>query len=223
MTDSARSTTDSRRRFRGISAAERQARRRQQLLDAGLEAFGTRGFHAVGVRDICVGAHLTERYFYESFQNREALFLAVYDDAVRQVHAAIDEALGQRWENPVDLARGATAAFLASIKQDPRLARVLFIEALTVSAAVGDQSRVAVQSFSDLALRVIEALYPDLGSHGLDPELLASGLVGSTLSIAMQWASNGFSQPLEHVLEQCVLFYHSLTLHLATLQDARNS
>src|SRR5690606_9237384 len=70
------------RRFRGVAADERRRQRRQQLLDAGLKCFGTVGFRAAGVRDICAEAQLTERYFYESFKNREALFLAVYEMGV---------------------------------------------------------------------------------------------------------------------------------------------
>src|ERR1700742_1768346 len=66
------------RKFRGVAPEDRKAERHLRLLEAGIEAYGTRGFHAVGVRDVCGLAKLTERYFYESFENREALFLAVY-------------------------------------------------------------------------------------------------------------------------------------------------
>lgn len=81
------------RPFRGVPSDERQAQRRRQLVEAGLDAFGTRGFHLTGVRDVCASARLTERYFYESFKNLEALFLAVYEAAVERVRSAVTRAL----------------------------------------------------------------------------------------------------------------------------------
>src|SRR3954469_8076467 len=68
-----------RRAYGGISAGERIAARRAKLLDAGLELFGTRGFGATGVKDVCREAGVTDRYFYESFNDGRALFLAVFD------------------------------------------------------------------------------------------------------------------------------------------------
>jgi len=70
----AAATTTKRRSFKGMSLEERQAERRERLMEAGLQAYGTQGFFSVTVRDICIEAKLTERYFYESFKNSEALF-----------------------------------------------------------------------------------------------------------------------------------------------------
>ena len=67
------------RTYGGVSAAERAASRRERLLDAGLELFGTHGFAATGVKDVCRQAGLTDRYFYESFRDSRELFLAVFD------------------------------------------------------------------------------------------------------------------------------------------------
>ena len=54
--------------------------RRERLLDAALRVYGTRGYHSTTVKAVCDAAGLTERYFYESFPNGEALFLALYRD-----------------------------------------------------------------------------------------------------------------------------------------------
>src|ERR1700761_6709612 len=93
------------RPFRGVPSAERQAPRRRQIVEAGLDAFGTRGFHLTGVRDVCAAARLTERYFYESFKNREALFLAVYDEAVERMREVVTRALDAAGHRPSDVAR----------------------------------------------------------------------------------------------------------------------
>ena len=55
------------RQFKGMSLTERKQARREKLIEAGIEAYGTHGFFSVTVKDICNEAKLTERYFYESF------------------------------------------------------------------------------------------------------------------------------------------------------------
>src|SRR5258707_2057625 len=91
-------TRTPRRAYGGISAGERISARRAKLLDAGLVLFGTRGFAATSVKDVCRQAGLTDRYFYESFDDSETLFLAVFDaltdDLFRSVALAVAEAEG---------------------------------------------------------------------------------------------------------------------------------
>ena len=81
------------RTYGGVSADERIAARRAKLLDAGLELFGTRGFAATGVKDVCREAGLTDRYFYESFDDRLALFTAVFDRATEDLLQSVAEAV----------------------------------------------------------------------------------------------------------------------------------
>jgi AcrR family transcriptional regulator len=52
------------RSYGGESANDRLARRRRQLLDAGLELFGTTGYRATTVRQLCREARVSDRYFY---------------------------------------------------------------------------------------------------------------------------------------------------------------
>src|SRR3546814_864218 len=100
------------RRFRGLDGEERQRQRREQLIEAGLNAFGGKGYHSTGVREICAEAKLTERYFYESFRNREALFQAVYEHAIETVRTAVMEAIARSGRAVRTLERTAIRAFL---------------------------------------------------------------------------------------------------------------
>src|SRR5690606_12857510 len=82
------------RLYRGADLDARRQERRTRLLAAGLERVGTVGYRAATVRSVCAEAGLTERYFYESFANGEALLVAVYEDAVARLDAAITAAVG---------------------------------------------------------------------------------------------------------------------------------
>src|ERR1700748_748723 len=104
--------TTGKRNFRGVSPEDRKAERRKRLVEAGLEAFGVHGFLGVGVREICALAKLTERYFYESFENREAFFAAVYSEAAHRIREAIAAAHARARPEPTEFARAGLEATL---------------------------------------------------------------------------------------------------------------
>lgn len=214
-------TPVSTRRFRGLDGEERQRQRREQLIEAGLDAFGGKGYHNAGVREICAEAKLTERYFYESFSNREALFQAVYERAVETVRAAVMQAIARSGRDVRTLARTTIRAFLETLRDDPRLGRILMIDALTVSADVGRQSQLATQSFADLVGSLVLSLYPKLPKQNIDVQLIANGLVGSTVYLVMHWAFNDFAEPLDKILEHCVLFYDAADAQAERLAAGR--
>ena len=201
--------TAARRRFRGVPAEERQIQRRAQFIDAGFEIFGTVGFHAAGVRMLCNAAKLTERYFYESFDNRDALFDAVYEVATGRLRAAFLAALERATsDDGITLARAALRATLKTCRDDPRLTRILFVEALSTGA--GEAAVREIRAYEQMIGQLISRLYPDLDKRSVDVDLLASGLSGSTISIIARWAVGGFRDPLERVLNHCALFYESV-------------
>ena len=67
-------------RWSGVPLQDRQALRRDELIAAGVELLGGEGGPALTVRAVCRAAGLTERYFYESFADRDEFVRAVYDD-----------------------------------------------------------------------------------------------------------------------------------------------
>jgi AcrR family transcriptional regulator len=205
-----------RRRFKGALPEERTAQRRAQLVEAGLQAFGTQGFHAVGVRDVCAAAKLTERYFYESFRNREALFVAVYEAAAERLRGIIAAAIPAPSKSVADLARAGLGAALAAFRDDPRLARILLIEVLAIGPELGDAHLLVSQGFTDQISEMTLALYPDLEERGLNARLVANGLYGATLYVTMRWATEGFREPLERVLAHAVLFYEAFAKELGS-------
>lgn len=198
------------RTFRGQSQEERVAQRRRQLLDAGLALFGSRGFHAVSVRDVCGEAKLTERYFYESFQNREALFVAVYREGVERIRNAIVLAIAQAAGSAEEASRATLYAYFNTLREEPLLSRVLLIDSLTIGGEAGNQTVDSMSSFVEIVSAMILQLYPDLPKHKLDPLWIGNGLVGATVFMAQRWAQGGFAEPVELLVDNCTAFVDGL-------------
>mgnify|MGYP003715986655 CR=1 FL=1 len=64
---------------------ERRQRRHEALLTAGVALLGASDGPSVSVRAACRSAGLTERYFYESFADKNALVEAVYDHVIGEI------------------------------------------------------------------------------------------------------------------------------------------
>ena len=61
------------RPYAGASREARERARRERIIAAGIELFGTVGYRAATVGAVCETAGLNKRYFYESFATLEDL------------------------------------------------------------------------------------------------------------------------------------------------------
>lgn len=115
--------------YAGMTAAQRRAERRSRLLDAAIDVLASRGWERATVTGICERARLIPRYFYESFRDREALLISVFDSIVDEVSQEIAER-GTDDPSVAGLIRGTIDSWLAVVSRDPRKGRVAFVEAL---------------------------------------------------------------------------------------------
>ena len=167
------------RAYRGVPAEQRRADRRERLVAAGIEEVGSAGWHGLTVRAVCSRAKLTERYFYESFGDREALLLAVFDAVAAEVAADRDDGGGVGAARRVEeRARAAIGAFVDLIADEPNRARVMLVEGAG-SDALDVRRREAIGTFARLVRDAAAEFYGVSGRSALtDIELTAHALVG---------------------------------------------
>lgn len=113
------------RPWRGISATERIAKRRQQLLDTAMDLYAAEGIANVSIEQVCAAAGLTKRYFYESFHSKDQLVEAVVDAALDRVTNIVVPILLEA--GPLNL-RAAAIPFAEALLAEPHLLRLLVVE-----------------------------------------------------------------------------------------------
>lgn len=212
-------STVKRRQFKGMSLEERQAERRERLMEAGLELYGSQGFFSVTVRDICVEAKLTERYFYESFKNSEALFDAIYMRLIEQLQQRIMTAVMKGAPDPRMMIQQGAQAFFQLLQDEQRVTRILFIDAILVHENDGESIYKAVKRFDVMTQSFIALMLPKAQEHMTLVSLVSTGLTGYVCHLATRWAIGGFKEPIEQVLQSCMLIYESL---IFTLEHSKN-
>lgn len=172
-------SSSAQRTFRGQTAEQRATARRQALIDAALDLIGTTGWSSATMTAICQRAGLTERYFYESFRNRDALFLDLIQGVVQQIEAAVVAAASAPELTREQRSRRLVDACLDVLLRDPRLGRVALLEGVEHP----EMRRVRREALTRLEalLETHQAALLGAGSSapGTPPVLLAASLVGA--------------------------------------------
>src|SRR4051794_9401315 len=198
-----------RRAYGGISAGERIAARRAKLLDAGLELFGTRGFGATGVKDVCREAGVTDRYFYESFNDGRALFLAVFDRLTDELFLEVATATAEAGGDPERQLRLAVGTFIHALAADPRKPRVLFAEAAAAGPEAAAHMRTTLRRFAALVATTARQHVP-ASTPDEDVQLLALSLVGLLERAVTDRQDGALDISVERLIDRCVALYMRL-------------
>ena len=204
------SSPPNKRRYGGVLPEERQRLRRAKLIDGALEVFGTKGFHATTVREVCVAAHLTERYFYESFKTLPQLFMATYAELREQLMALTLASLKQAEPTPLGLLEPAMRVFLEFIRDDPRRGRVMLVDSLGVNDEVAALSGATARDYSAMMRQHLHLLVPKARAAEINLDLLADDMIGLNVLLASRWMQDGFKEPIDKVVKTNLLPYQGL-------------
>ncbi|MGJ3646952.1 TetR/AcrR family transcriptional regulator [Sphingomonas sp. GlSt437] len=188
------------RSYRGHSLAERQKARRAALIAAANAVYRRDGFAATTVRAICREAGLTERYFYEAFDGPHALLAATFADNITGLDAILRAAVDAAPAGEEAALRAVLRAYYGRLREDAAGARVFLVEIQGISPAIDAQFRAALRGFG----QAMQTILPRLSDA---PPLLADGLGGGTIQIALAWMADEYAEPLDGVVEAAVRLF----------------
>ena len=194
------------RRYGGVPGEQRRADRRARLLEAGLQLLGTVGWEQTTMTAVCAEARLTERYFYESFRNREQLLLAVLDAVSEEIRLGIVAALRTHPDDAEAAVRGAVEAYVDVLTGDPRKARLTLVEAVAAPPLRRRRAEL-LREFAILIVAQNRRLY---GAAALPPpqaEIQAVLYVGGVAELFTVWLGGGLDATREQVVDAAVALF----------------
>jgi AcrR family transcriptional regulator len=192
------------RAYAGVSAADRKAARRDRLVEAALDIVRADGASAITVTRLCKEAGLNERYFYESFADRNGVLVAAGDHVAEILTGRILERLAAAADDPRSRAAAAISASVEVLADDQRLG-TLFLA--TSSTPVLGQRRVELAgSFVQLLLSQAYATLrlhptPELESWG---QFAATHLFGGVLETLSAWMRGELKISRDELVERNV-------------------
>lgn len=190
------------RTYGGLTADERLADRKRRLMEVGLELFAERGFAKTGVRELCRAAKIGERAFYDTVGSRESLLRDVYLEATDAVIADIDVAMQDAPEDFVDRLRVGVLGFFRSITDDPRRARLIYVESIGRGPEIEETRREGLLRFVDFVIEGLGDYLPEPRPSAAVIEASVSAIILGIGEIAYRLAEGEHAFTAEQAAEQ---------------------
>jgi len=165
--------------------------RRAQLLVAAQEVFVAQGYHAAAMDDIAERAGVSKPVLYQHFPGKLDLYLALLDQHVDALVAAVRAALAGTSDNKQRVA-GTIEAYFRFVDEDGGAFRLVFESDLTNQPEVRERVEGTTIACADA---ISEVIRDDAGLPAEQAKLLAVGLVGMAQVSARYWLANEGSIP----------------------------
>jgi AcrR family transcriptional regulator len=187
--------------YAGVEGDHRQAGRHGQLIEAGLDLLGAPGTEAtLTVRGVCKHAGLAARYFYESFTDRDALALAVFDHVVQVIATTTLDAVNAAPAEARAKVHAGLSAIVRAVADDPRKGRLLFAATLA-SAPLAKRRLESSLMFATLLVGQAQEFYGVDGGGQL--ALNSQFAVGGLAQTLTSWLNGELDVDEEALVEHC--------------------
>lgn len=197
------------RTIRGLDAEQRRLQRRQALLDAGLELFAAQGYLGTTIEQLCQQAYVGTKAFYETFESRDDLYVALLAQIADTAFAALGELDTAAERDEPATAQLLLAGFAHAFVDDLRVARVTFGEGSAITPLAERQRRANRRT----AAAFVEAIWQRYDA-AVDPRshYVAIGLIGGLFDIIADWvvdrsAAAPDAADVEELVQRLVAFY----------------
>lgn len=173
--------------------------KRRRIMDAIAELTAEQGYDATKIGDIVGRAGVARKTLYDNFEGKEEVFLAAFDAAVDEAMQRIEEDCAKvegGWEERV---QAGLAAFLRYVAENPALARMCMIEALSATPAASERYDAAMERFVELTRR-------NVPHDDQLPETIEETLVGGVAWIVYQQIRRDETEKAEDLLPELTEF-----------------
>jgi AcrR family transcriptional regulator len=170
--------------------------KQRRIMDALAELTAEQGYEATKISDIVKRAGVARKTLYDNFEGKEEVFLAAFDGARDEVLRRVTEGGEGDWQDRVE---GGLAAFLAYVAEQPTLAQMCMIEALSATPATTKRYEDALEAFVVLARQA-------LPQDERLPDTIVETLVGGVAWIVYQQIRRGEAERAEDLLPELTEF-----------------
>jgi AcrR family transcriptional regulator len=125
--------------------------KRNRIMKALAELVAEQGYEATKISDLVRHAAVARKTLYDNFAGKEEVFLGAFDATVAEMRARVEEACASAegdWQAGVE---AGLAALLDYVDEEPAMARLVVIEAISATPAATSRRDEALEAFVELA------------------------------------------------------------------------
>jgi AcrR family transcriptional regulator len=190
--------------------------KQRRIMDAIAELTAEQGYEATKISDIVRRAAVARKTLYDNFSGKEEVFLAAFDAAVDEAVRRIEDscaAVEGGWDEKIE---AGLAAFLGYVAEEPALARLCLIEALSATPETTRRYEDAVQRFVELVKRT-------LPQDERLPDTIEETLVGGVAWIVYQQIRRHEAERAEDLLPELSEFMTAPYLEVAAANTSKEA
>jgi AcrR family transcriptional regulator len=169
--------------------------KKRRIMDAIAELTAEHGYEATKIGDIVRRAGVARKTLYDNFEGKEEVFLAAFGAGVEEAMRRVEESCAGvegGWE---DRLRAGLDAFLHYVAEQPTLARMCMIEALSATPT-------AVERYEDAMQRFVELTARNVPHDDRLPDTIEETLVGGVAWIVYQQIRRNEAEKAEDLLPE---------------------
>ncbi|WP_440072700.1 TetR/AcrR family transcriptional regulator [Streptosporangium sp. OZ121] len=195
------------RGYRGMSAEERIAERRERLITAAYTLFAHPGFQVTTIERLCASARISNRAFYECFAGRDDLAQVVYERCVEETLLSMTEAMEKVPPTLDDRIVAGIKEYIRFVTKDIRRARIMHLEVRRAGDVFSGARQQAIAAF----VKIIEVEVRDVSPPlPFDPHLLALGLIGAITELLLEWVMVSPAPSIEPLIDASVHIFRRM-------------
>lgn len=177
----------------------------QQLLQAGMAMLLRQGYHALGIASVLEATQIPKGSFYHHFKSKEDFGLRVIDLYMQEVHAGLDQCLGDKSRPPLKRVRHFFESTEEKYRTEGYLGCLLGGLGQELSGVSEVFRRKVEQCFSEIAQRISECLREAIKLGDLpkktNPQKMAELLVNCWEGAALRTRMRRDPAPLREMLD----------------------
>lgn len=173
-----------------------------RLIEAALDVIAERGIAGTTMTAVCARAGLTERYFYESFRDRDGLLASVLDACLMEVDEAMFQALEAAEADLLERCRAAAGAIVSVLTDDARKA-ALYTEAAGSEALKERRSAAISVHAAILGQQIKELRGLDGAAYAAPLQLATTVIIAGVAEAIAGWLDGSLQMPREVLVEEC--------------------
>jgi AcrR family transcriptional regulator len=129
---------------------------RERLIAAMAESIVEKGYRDTTVADVVRIAHTSRRTFYEHFEDREACFLALFEQTTggNMVRIAQSVRADAPWDEQIE---AAIDTFIDGVCAQPELQRSFIRELPGLARGGGEHQRVVIERYAQMLVELVES------------------------------------------------------------------
>jgi AcrR family transcriptional regulator len=125
--------------------------KQRRIMDALAELTAEQGYEATKISEIVKRAGVARKTLYDNFEGKEEVFIAAFDAARDEVVERIETSCAEVEGGWVEKLEAGLSAFLGYLAEEPELARMCMIEALSATPGTTKRYEEAMQLFVEMA------------------------------------------------------------------------